>query len=996
MVGLTSLVSKGAYMDIEVAKHLVRFKWNSHVWRQINLAEEDLYLEVWRGKELFFSRKVSFLSETEELFPPGEYKAVLLSKRRLQLALETGFHYTPKVVLVSENERRHHLTFADIDWEALRRDIELGTGLLWSEEVEVALRVLRHPDPTTDFPEEEWQPLAFKDYLLILGALKGLEFHVVKAGTKKSLKRFLKLELVPLETKSILTTKGFRLPSSLGVFLARQEVEPDIVNLKVYWEVPEDFWTKIEAEELKARGLDWERGEVRLELLSWAEGEEPRLFRPEEKRLVGLARDWIVNHVPDGRFYQARLVLFNAEKGERLKTLLQSEPYYVPRKRDKVVLMPVDERRLYVYWHFDREALAKRLGRFGAGKKVDTYLQIFHDFYGRLYHLQEKDVLIDLFQADNWYLWVDPDKAYRVKIIALREDGKQLELTELSNLAHTARLSPGGAPISYATHQEEIEHPTVRPLESRMGTAEHSIGYLLLHLHAHLPYLRRRIIYGAAGVWQPLGFPEEWFHEALVDTYIPLIRLFERLCEEGVDFKLSLDLSPTLTNMMRCPLLQEEFLKYVEGLINLARAEIERVRREAPGFEAAAWMHLRRFEEAREVFLRYDKDLTQAFRRFQDLGKLEILTCAATHGFLPFYTMYPQAIRAQIETAVRDYELVFGRPPVGIWLPECAYVPGLEKYLEEYGLRYFFAETHTVLHGDSPAEFGIHAPVFIRGSKVAVFGRDPETGKQVWSGEEGYPGDPDYLDFHIKGGPFRYCRVTNRHSMQKEPYHPDWAREKAARHAQHFMECRNFRFEYIRGWFWKKPLSVATYDAELFGHHWFEGPQFLYFLFKKLFYDQNQTELITGSDYLKRHPTNQELLPPPSSWGDKGTFDKWMYGSVSWMYRHVHEAIEVLSQLACEAQDKDDLFLPRLLSQAGREVLWAMNSDLAFVISNGHFVDKMKEFFFEALERFWHLCELIRRRLAGEEIDEAFFRELEMTRPIFPNLDWKVWQKDQP
>ena len=979
-------------MKIEVAHQLVRFTWPEELTQRVSLPEEDLYLEVFQGDKCVFSRKVSFLNETEEIFFPGSYEARLLRKRRLALELYSPFHYTPKIVLVSENERRHHLTLADIDWENVRRDIELGLGLSWKKDIEVSLRILRHPDPITNFPEEEWQPLGLKDYVLILGAVKALEFHVTHRETGKSLKKILALRLIPPETVALLESSSFEVPAVKGLFLARQVVEPDQVNLKAWWEVPKGFWKEIEEKHLKPLGLSWKEAEVRLEILQ-KKGEEWVVFRPEEKRAIGLARDWVVNHVPDNAFYRARLVLYDSQNTRRLAVILDSAEIFVSPRREKIVLMPIDERRLFAYWHLDQESLAKKLGKFAAGKSVTTYIKVFHDFFGELYHHQDKDVAVDLSQADNWYLWVEPDKAYRVQLVAVREDGKILELTEISNLAHTGRLGPGEAPVSYKTVSEPIEHPTIRPLESKMGTAEHSIGYLILHLHAHLPYFRRRVVYGAAGIWQPLGFPEEWFHEALVDTYIPLIHLFEDLVEEGVDFKLSMDISPTLTSMMRCPLLQEEFLKYIEGLINLARAEIERVRREAPGFEAAAWMHLNRFEQARETFLRYEKDLTQAFRRFQDLGKLEISTCAATHAFLPFYTLYPGAIRGQIEAAVRDYERTFGRPPVGIWLPECAYVPGLEKYLEEYGLRYFFAETHTVLHGDSPSEFGIHAPVFVRGSKVAVFGRDPETGKQVWSADEGYPGDPDYLDFHIKGGPFRYCRVTNRYSMQKEPYNPDWAREKAASHAQHFMEGRNFRFEYIRGWFWKKPLSVATYDAELFGHHWFEGPQFLYFLLKKLYYNQNQTELITPSDYLSRHPTNQEILPPASSWGDKGTFDKWMYGSVSWMYRHVHEAIEALQDLAQKAQENTDPLLQRILAQAGREVLWAMNSDLGFVISNGHFVDKMKEFFFEALERFWSLREMARRLLSGETIDEGLFREIELTRPIFPDLNPEVFAR---
>ncbi len=977
-------------MEIEVAQHLVRFRWGTEVLERVNRAEEDLYLEVFRDEELVFSRKVSFLEETEEELPSGRYVARMLTKKRQRLQVESSFHYVPKVVFVSENERRHHLSLADIDWDALRRDVELGAGLRWGEDVEPFLLVRRHADPLTDFPEKEWIPLKFRDYFLVLGAIKGLELHLRHRESGRSLKCFLRLRPVSGKTEMLEETR-FEVPGRQGLFIVRQMVEPDLVNLRVYWETPEDFWTRVEEEHLKPRALSWEDAAVYLELLSWAEGEEPRPFRPEETRKIGLARDWIIDHVPEGRFYRARLVLRTRAHAE---VLLESAPFFVPPRPEKIVLMPVDERRLFTYWHLDQERLDERLKDFAAGREVTTWLRVFRDFFGDLKHQPERDAEVDLFRTENWYLEVEPDGVYRVKLVAVRDDGREMDLTKLSNPAPTARLAPGGAPVSYVTHAEPLEHPTIRPLESRMGTAEHSIGYLILHLHAHLPYIRRRVVYGTAGIWQPLGFPEEWFHEALVDTYVPLVRLFEQLVDEGVDFKLSLDLSPPLTSMMRCPLLQEEFLKYIEGLINLARAEIERVRREAPGFEAAAWMHLRRFEEAREVFLRYDRDLTKAFKRFQDLGKIEVSTCAATHGFLPFYTMYPAAVRAQIETAVRDYEAVFKRPPVGIWLPECAYVPGLERYLEEYGLRYFFAEDHTVLRGDAPAEFGVHAPVFVRGSRVAVFARDPETGKQVWSADEGYPGDPDYLDFHIKGGPFRYCRVTNRYSMQKEPYNPEWAREKAARHAQHFMECRNFRFEYIKGWFWKKPLSVATYDAELFGHHWFEGPQFLYFLLKKLYFDQNQTELITPSDYLSRHPTNQELLPPPSSWGDKGTFDKWMYGSVSWMYRHVHEAIEALSRLVKQAGD--DALLRRILRQAAREVLWAMNSDLAFVISNGHFVDRMKEFFFETLERFWMLHEFARKRLAGEEVPEREVRELEMTRPLFSDLPLAPWSKDQP
>jgi predicted glycosyl hydrolase (DUF1957 family) len=271
---------------------------------------------------------------------------------------------------------------------------------------------------------------------------------------------------------------------------------------------------------------------------------------------------------------------------------------------------------------------------------------------------------------------------------------------------------------------------------------------------------------------------------------------------------------------------------------------------------------------------------------------------------------------------------------------------------------------------------------------VALFPRDPETGKQVWSGEEGYPGDPDYLEFHIRGGPLKYNRITDRRGGSKQPYNHEWALSKAASHAQHFLENRNFRFNYIRPWFWKKPMICAPYDAELFGHHWYEGIDFIYFLLKKLHYNQNQTELTTPSHYLAEYRTNQEVLPCVSSWGDKSTFDKWMYGAVSWMYRHGHEAIEEMVRMANHARENPPGEVGwRVLKQAAREVLLSENSDAPFVISNGHFVDRMKEMFFTSLENFWRLSTMYWELTAGRPPDEIALRNMEIGSPVFPEVD---------
>ena len=337
--------------------------------------------------------------------------------------------------------------------------------------------------------------------------------------------------------------------------------------------------------------------------------------------------------------------------------------------------------------------------------------------------------------------------------------------------------------------------------------------------------------------------------------------------------------------------------------------------------------------------------------------------------------------------AKHSHEAAFGRPSEGVWLPECSYTPGIEPFLEEAGFRYFFGEAHCVTRGDAPAEFDVNAPVYSRGSKICVFPRDPETGKQVWSGDEGYPGDPDYLEFHIRGGPFKYNRITDRRGGHKQPYNPDWADNKAAMHAGHFLDCRNARFNFLRHNMWKKPLVVAPYDAELFGHHWYEGPRFLYYLLKKLHFDQSQTELTTPSAYLASNPTCQDMFCNVSSWGHEGTFVKWMYGDTSWMYRHAHEAARKLGRLVKSGIDSE--LQRRVLAQAARQLMVASSSDLPFVISNGHFVDRMKDQFCGNLRFFYELCEEFQRLKSGADIDLNRLRSLELENNLMPGLDPK-------
>jgi 1,4-alpha-glucan branching enzyme len=418
-----------------------------------------------------------------------------------------------------------------------------------------------------------------------------------------------------------------------------------------------------------------------------------------------------------------------------------------------------------------------------------------------------------------------------------------------------------------------------------------------------------------------------------------------------------------------------------------------------------AEMYHQRFLRYRDLYEGYGRDIVSAFKRFQDLGKVEIITCGATHGFLPNMIINRQAMKAQIRIAVNDYKIHFGDKPEGFWLPECGYHPGIDQILKDAGIRYFFLDTHGILYASPRPRYGVFAPIYCP-SGVAAFGRDVESSKQVWSSIDGYPGDYNYREFYRDIGfdldyeyikPYihpdgirintgiKYYRITGK-GNHKEPYVRAWALEKASQHAGNFMFNREKQIEYLYDFLGKKPILVSPYDAELFGHWWFEGPEWLDYLIRKIFYDQKTIRLITPSEYLRENPVNQIATPTMSSWGWKGYSEVWLEGSNDWIYRHLHKASERMIEIARTYPHAHGL-KRRALNQAVRELLLAQSSDWAFIMKTGTAVEYARKRTKEHLFNFIKLYEAIKR----DQIDKGFLRDLETRNNIFKDIDYMVY-----
>jgi 1,4-alpha-glucan branching enzyme len=524
-------------------------------------------------------------------------------------------------------------------------------------------------------------------------------------------------------------------------------------------------------------------------------------------------------------------------------------------------------------------------------------------------------------------------------------------------------------------------------------------AHLALVLHAHLPFVRHPE--------HPSPFEETWLFEAISECYLPILAGLERLVDEGLPFRLTVSLSPTLVTMLQDPLLQARYLAHAERTVALAEAEVARTRGD-DRLEPLARLYRGLWTEARRRFEDdYRRDVTRGFLRLRDAGALELVTTAATHAYLPLLRTERGAVRAQIRVGVDHHHRTFGAPPPGIWLPECGYYPGLEDEIQAAGPGYFFVETHGILHARPRPRHGVHAPVACPNG-VLAYGRDPETSRRVWSREVGYPGDPWYRDFYRDVGfdlpidalrPYladgetrgytglKYYRVTER-TEPKAPYDPARAAERVRVHAEDFLRCCVAACARANPAPGRPPLVTAPYDAELFGHWWFEGPRWLEEVIRLAAREPEAIALVTPGDDLARYPAPEVATPSASSWGEGGFSAYWLEERNQWVYPHLHRAARRMARLAAGLRDAPATGLEgRALRQAARSLLLAQASDWAFLMRAGTALEYADRRTRDHLARF----EYLEAALRAGRIDPHRLAALEEVDRIFPSLDPRVF-----
>lgn len=580
-----------------------------------------------------------------------------------------------------------------------------------------------------------------------------------------------------------------------------------------------------------------------------------------------------------------------------------------------------------------------------------------------------------------------------------------------------------------------------------------TIGAYSLVLHSHLPYVLSH------GKW-PHGM--DWLNEAAAETYLPLLGVFDQLSEEGHPPKVTIGLTPVLCEQLSDPMFKDEFESYLALKAEAARLDRLSFEKKEPlgdatkpateaSPEAAQMVRLANDWEAFYMKLlddfrgRYARDIIGGFRRLQDEGQIEIITCAATHGYLPL--LYEDAcVDAQIRLAVENYRKHFGKSPQGIWLPECAYRPhrqwssplggdtarvrrGLEEFLDRHKLRYFYVDSHLIEGGQA---LGVYLERFealkrywsefskgyteisgdfkrspyqsylvrSRGEflgRVYTFVRDPRTGLQVWSGEHGYPGDGNYLDFHKKHFPggHRYWRVTSAKVDlgDKLVYDPDAVQSRIQENAGHFKEI--IRQILIHEGQEAEGLSLicSPFDTELFGHWWFEGPRWIYYVLKWVDQDP-ELKLMTGSEYLDQVKTHRVVSLPEGSWGEGGFHHIWFNQDTRWSWELIYAAEKKMVSAARRWGNHTDVRVQEVLRQLARELLLLESSDWQFLISTFSARDYAETRLVKHHYDFEKLHEILEKLDRGEEPDESdwgHFNQVKARDALFAEINPGWW-----
>lgn len=496
---------------------------------------------------------------------------------------------------------------------------------------------------------------------------------------------------------------------------------------------------------------------------------------------------------------------------------------------------------------------------------------------------------------------------------------------------------------------------------------------------------------------------------AISQTYIPVLKMLEKLEAEKISFKMGIVLSPVLCTLLDDAEEKQQYLNWVENRISLGEKEIKRLERPDASdnerkFLLNAKESLKKAQDEKDYFDQINGKILKKFVEFQKKGLVELIATCGTDIFFPHYNDLTEVMNAQVETGIYAYRNFFGEVPEGFWLPEMGYYPGVEKVLRSYNMNYTVLDARSFLFSEKEPVKGIFYPARFDNALVA-FGRDPFSDGQIF-GEAGYSKNPVYcactrdagyelssedLKDYIEEGMPRYSfnyKYWNKENSENNVYDGEKALLQVKSDAHNFAENKKELISKAQETLGQESdiCLVMTVNADQLRNQWVEGIDWIEHVIRE--FSTSEVELSLPKDIVSNPFELQRVKPYYGSSCGEGYGENLLSNKNSWMMRYVRKASERMVDLA-DRFPSDTGLKARLLNLGAKELLLIQSCGWSKMIETEEFPEYARDRFVQGLNDFTAVFDA----LGSNTVSTEWLTKLEIEHQIFPWMNYRIFSK---
>ena len=494
-------------------------------------------------------------------------------------------------------------------------------------------------------------------------------------------------------------------------------------------------------------------------------------------------------------------------------------------------------------------------------------------------------------------------------------------------------------------------------------------------------------------------------YESISHTYIPLLRMIEKLSSDNVPCRFGLVLPPVLCNLLSDEDIQKNYVEWLNKKIELGGVELKRLSGDSVKTKLCQQI-IDEYIKLREDFVvRYNSNLITFFSEYMTKGYIELLGTCGTDIYLPHYADMKEIVSAQVECGLHAYRQYFGTVPDGFWLPAFGYTPGIEKIIRAYGYTYTILDPRSVLLIEKTPESGIFYPTRTDNSLV-IFARDSRINKELF-GKEGVCKNSCYrnenrdigfdlpmeqLKSYFEENDYRYTtgyKYWNKviSNSEESVYDPVAATKQAKKDAKDFVMARLETLNKAAELLPSKDFvtTVCAFDEDLC-RKWHESITWLEFVFR---YAKDESLNMVSCNQMVDNQYDLEKIVPYYSSGIGAGYGECLLSSKNcWMIRHIRKACERMIDLA-DRFPNDTGLKTRLLNLGAKELMIAQSLNLPKMIDEAQFPEFAEKRFKESIVAFTEVFD----SLGSNTVSTEWLTTLEAKDSIFNWMNYRIFSR---